>query len=311
MRPLAVAVVASLAVVPLASRGAAAQLMASERASVSQVVDGTRATVEYSRPRARGRTALFGRQVKWGETWTPGANGATTLAVTKDVTVNGAAVPKGKYSVWFVPAEQGDWEVVLDPDTTRFHTQRPSRRDGQLRFAARPERRPFAEVLTWHFPEVGAGGTTLALQWDSVYVPLRIAVTPSFRTAVDDAAAAPLVGRYAMRSTRPPGAPARRDTSADAPETPPDSMSFTIRHERGELRAVMDPPLYSSESGYRDWMLLPKGDGIYLLARLDGGQLVEMLDGVALHFDVASGRATGFEVRTASDMLLASGRRLP
>jgi hypothetical protein len=65
-----------------------AQLNASEPASVSQVVDGTKVTVEYSRPRARGRTGLFGTEVAFGHVWTPGANQATTLAVNKDVTIN-------------------------------------------------------------------------------------------------------------------------------------------------------------------------------------------------------------------------------
>ena len=62
----------------------AAQIRASERATVSQVVDGTRITVDYSRPRARGRAALFGGEVKWNEVWTPGANDATTLEIDRD-----------------------------------------------------------------------------------------------------------------------------------------------------------------------------------------------------------------------------------
>jgi DUF2911 family protein len=44
------------------------QLQASEAASISQTVDGTKLTVTYSRPRARGRRGLFGTQVKWGAT---------------------------------------------------------------------------------------------------------------------------------------------------------------------------------------------------------------------------------------------------
>jgi len=39
---------------------ASAQLRASERGSVAQNVDGTRVTVDYSRPRARGRSPIYG-----------------------------------------------------------------------------------------------------------------------------------------------------------------------------------------------------------------------------------------------------------
>ena len=54
----------------------------------------------------------------WDETWTPGANWATTLDVDKNVKVNGMPVAKGKYSVWMVVRKTGDWTVVLDPKAT-------------------------------------------------------------------------------------------------------------------------------------------------------------------------------------------------
>src|SRR6185369_7549939 len=78
-----------------------AQLRASALASVSQMLDGTTITVAYSRPRARGRTLerVFSGNGEWGKPWTPGANMATTLDVTRDVSLNGHAVAKGTYSV--------------------------------------------------------------------------------------------------------------------------------------------------------------------------------------------------------------------
>src|SRR5436309_11577700 len=109
-----------------------AQLLASEPAEVTQTVDGTRVTIQYSRPRARGRTGLFGTRIQDGHIWTPGANAATTLAVSKDVTINGQPVPKGKYSVWLA-ISRGEWEMILDRDTTLFHTQGPHRRTLQIR----------------------------------------------------------------------------------------------------------------------------------------------------------------------------------
>jgi hypothetical protein len=72
---------------------AAAQIRASEIGTMSQIIDGTKITVEYSRPRARGRDPLFGgRVVRWNEVWTPGANWATTFETTKNITLNGTTV---------------------------------------------------------------------------------------------------------------------------------------------------------------------------------------------------------------------------
>jgi len=115
------------------------QLLASEPGTVSQTVDGTKVTVTYHRPRARGRTGLFGTRIRWGHTWTPGANMATRLDVSKDVTIEGRQVPKGAYSVWIV-VTPGTWEMLLDRDTARFHTQPPKQGDAQVRFQVSREK---------------------------------------------------------------------------------------------------------------------------------------------------------------------------
>ena len=67
----------------LAPPALSGQIRASELGSVSQVIDGTRISIEYSRPRARGRQNVFGGEVKWQEVWTPGANYATTLELSQ------------------------------------------------------------------------------------------------------------------------------------------------------------------------------------------------------------------------------------
>ena len=72
------------------------QVKASEPATVSQTIDGTEIALAYSRPRARGRDSLFGKVVTWQEVWTPGANWATTLEVSRNVRVNGHQLPLGK-----------------------------------------------------------------------------------------------------------------------------------------------------------------------------------------------------------------------
>jgi hypothetical protein len=69
--------------------GAAAQVRASERASISQMIGSTVITLKYSRPVARGRE-LFGGVVRWG------SSGATlrmhwgTTIVPMDIEVNPA-----------------------------------------------------------------------------------------------------------------------------------------------------------------------------------------------------------------------------
>jgi hypothetical protein len=174
LRPLAYAFILFGAVGPAR---VAAQVRASERASVSQTVDGTIITIEYARPVARGRT-LFGGVVKWGERWTPGANWATTIETNRDIELNGFPIPEGKYSVWMIP-EQGEWTVFLSEKNRVFHTQRQRPEDALVSFAVQPEEGPHMEALAWYFPTVSRDGTTLHMHWGTLVIPLAITVEPT------------------------------------------------------------------------------------------------------------------------------------
>lgn len=114
----------------------------------------------------RGRQPLFGtRAAHWGEVWTPGANWATVLEVSKDITLNGRAVPKGKYSVWMVLREAGDWTTVLEPKWHLYHMEPPDSNATQVRITTPVSLAPFVDVLTWSMPELTVSGGTLAMQW--------------------------------------------------------------------------------------------------------------------------------------------------
>ena len=174
-----------------------AQIRASEVGTVSQVMDGTKITVQYSRPRARGRDPIFGtKAVHWDEVWTPGANYATTLETSKGVKLDGHAVPKGRYSVWFVVRQTGDWTLVLDPQDRRYHMNPPDSSATQVRFPVHVDSAAFTDVLTWSFPELRADGGTLAFQWERKRVALRVEVEPSLTVTMAAADALPYLGRF-------------------------------------------------------------------------------------------------------------------
>jgi len=179
----------------------AAQLMPSERASVSQTVDGTVLTVEYSRPRARGRTAIYGTMERWNRAWTPGANDATTLAFNKPVTILGKNVPAGTYSVWLVLREQGPWTLVLDPRAKLFHTAHPDSTAQQFRMAVTPMTVPHTEALTWSFPSVSNRGVTLDMRWGTMGVSIPIGITPTYPLSMSPDDAAPFLGEFQFVSS--------------------------------------------------------------------------------------------------------------
>src|SRR3954469_24663347 len=127
----------------------AQQPMLSEHAVTAQTVAGTTITVEYYRPLARGRDSLFGKVVTWGSHWTPGANWATTIEVDRDIRLNSAPLPKGRYAVWaFVEPDR--WTLELRRTWRKFHVPPPSDSgDVQLRLEVKPESGPMTDVLTF------------------------------------------------------------------------------------------------------------------------------------------------------------------
>jgi hypothetical protein len=151
------------------------QVKLSEKATVSQVINGTTITIEYARPVARGRAGLFGTVVHWGETWTPGANWATTLETSRDIRLQGQRVPRGKYSVWMITARDSAWTVFLHKDARLFHTRRPRGTDDDVaRFRAQPVEAPFMEALMWYFPTIQRDSAVLRMHWGTTAIDLRV-----------------------------------------------------------------------------------------------------------------------------------------
>jgi len=86
---------------------------------VSGTIDGVSVNMQYSSPGVKGRT-VWGDLVKYGEVWRTGANEATWVEFDKDAMVGGEMVPAGKYALFTVPAEEGDWEVILNSEWNQW-----------------------------------------------------------------------------------------------------------------------------------------------------------------------------------------------
>ena len=288
---VAVAVVTALSLPATAP----AQIRASELGSVSQTIDGTKLTVTYSRPRVRGRDPIFGsRAVRWGETWTPGANWATTLDVGRAITLGGRPVPKGTYSVWMVVRQGGDWTMVLEPKARLFHMDPPDSSARQIRFPVRAETGPFTEVLTWSFPDVRSSGGTLALQWATTRVAMEIGVEPSLTVTMPEAEAAPYLGRYAYTEVDTLGKPTR-------------TIELVVLYEDGTLKGEFVP-----EDGYmKRFALVRTGPDFFFPALYDrDGRIYEVLrPDMSIEFTRANGKAETLEVRYGGDYLAARGKR--
>ena len=274
---------------------ATAQIRASEIGMMSQIIDGTKITMEYSRPRARGRDPVFGNVVRWNEVWTPGANWATTLETNKNITLNGVRVPKGKYSVWMVVRQGGNWTTVLEPKVHIYHEYPPDSTAQQVRIATPVTQAPFAEILTWSMPALSATGGTLAMHWGTTLVPIAVAVEPSLRMTMSPSDAAPYLGSYTYTER----------TGPDSGKT----KTLTVTYEDSTLKGRYTP----EDDYWRKFALIriaPNwfAPGVYD----DKGQIYEVYKPeLTLEFKVAGGKAVSLEMRNEADEVEAAGQRKP
>lgn len=267
-----------------------AQIRASERGGVFQVVDGTTIRVEYGRPQVRGRE-VYGEVIPWGKVWT-GANWATTLEIDKDITINGHALNAGKYSVW-LQVEPEEWTAIIDPQPRRFHLMPPPESEDQLRFPVRPQAGQHVEILTWTFPEVRPTGTRLQFAWAEKTVAFDIGVQPSRPLTTPPEIAERITGRYRLHNGEPLGGA---------------EVSFDVRYEDGRLIATWEG---SPNPLLAEPFLVSLGEGMFVPGERDeNGELVDVLMELIFEFSPVEGRATGFELRALDDELWGTARRV-
>ncbi len=150
----------------------------SPAASVKQQVGLTDITVEYSSPAVKGRK-IWGDLVPFDKPWRTGANAATKITFSRDVTFAGKAVPAGSYALVTVPTAKG-WTVALNKDLSIWGGGKAyDQKQDLLRVPATPAAAPHRERLTFLFNNTTDDSTSLDLEWEKlrVSVPIKVDTT--------------------------------------------------------------------------------------------------------------------------------------
>ena len=184
---LAVAVIA----LPLAAQQTPAPQLKTPRASqkqvVTQTVGFTDITVTYSRPGVKGRQ-IWGALVPYDKVWRSGANEATTIAFSDDVTINGQPLPKGTYSLHTIPGKD-EWTIVFNNTANQWGSFSYDPAKDALRVKAKSQSAPFAEWLTYEFPQVSPDQATVAIHWENLSVPFMVNTNTTQKVLADARAA--------------------------------------------------------------------------------------------------------------------------
>ncbi|MCM0041886.1 MAG: DUF2911 domain-containing protein [Algoriphagus sp.] len=146
---------------------------ASPSAKIIQKVGLTDVTVDYSRPSAKGRK-IFGELVPFGEVWRTGANGATILNFSTDVSITGTKVPAGSYALYSIPGKT-TWTMILSKNTKLWGSIGYDSKDDLLRFTATPTKTSrMYDSFEIGFSKLTDSSADLSIKWEQTRVEFTI-----------------------------------------------------------------------------------------------------------------------------------------
>ena len=132
------------------------------------------ARLVYSRPQRNGRN-VFGELLEYNKVWRLGANEATEIEFYKDVLINNKLVPKGRYTLYAIPAED-KWTIIVNKETDIWGAFKYDSGKDIVRadVAVEKQAEPL-EAFTMFF-EKAATGFVMIASWDTALVSLPISV---------------------------------------------------------------------------------------------------------------------------------------
>lgn len=151
----------------------------SPAAEVEQRVGLTDIMVKYSRPSVKGRT-IWGDLVAFDEVWRAGANKATMFSTSSDIKVQGKDLPKGDYSMFIIPAKEGEWTVIFNKETELWGAGDYKKENDQLRVMAKTTKSAeMVESLEYRFLTITEKSAMMVMDWENIRLSLEIKADPT------------------------------------------------------------------------------------------------------------------------------------
>ncbi|WP_338766923.1 DUF2911 domain-containing protein [Bernardetia sp. ABR2-2B] len=108
----------------------------SPSAMVKQTVGLTDITIDYSSPAMRQRE-VWGGLVPYGEIWRTGANKATNITFSDEVSIKGTKIPAGTYALFTIPNEK-EWTVIINKNSEQWGAGQYDEKEDVVRFMVTP-----------------------------------------------------------------------------------------------------------------------------------------------------------------------------
>ncbi|MEM8895456.1 MAG: DUF2911 domain-containing protein [Bacteroidota bacterium] len=138
-------------------------------AEVTASVNRADVTINYSQPAVKGRT-IWGDLVPYDAVWRTGANEATWIEVSKDVTIEGQKLEAGKYGLFTIPGKD-EWTIIFNDTWQQWGAYEYDKSKDALRVTVKPESvSDSAERMTFSIADDGV----VDLRWDKLKVSFNV-----------------------------------------------------------------------------------------------------------------------------------------
>ncbi len=130
-------------------------------------------TLNFSRPNTKGRK-IFGYVEPYDKVWRTGANSATIVTFSDDVTLEGNKVPAGEYGLFTIPGEN-QWTIILSKKSKQWGAYTYNQADDYLRCYVKPVKmQQPVETFTLQFENMYPATGELHLLWENTALAIHL-----------------------------------------------------------------------------------------------------------------------------------------
>lgn len=131
-------------------------------------INGATITINYGSPSVNARK-IWGALVPFNKVWRAGANDATTFETDKEVTIEGAKLPAGKYSFFILPSEK-ECVIIFNKEAKQWGAYDYKEKEDQLRVTVKQKvAKSASEKLVY---TVNANNVTVS--WENWNIPISV-----------------------------------------------------------------------------------------------------------------------------------------
>ncbi|MFY0605193.1 MAG: DUF2911 domain-containing protein [Cyclobacteriaceae bacterium] len=155
--------------------------------SVSSVVGLTEVSIDYFRPKVKGRM-IFGEGDKYllpfGQLWRTGANSGTKLTLSTDAKIAGTDVKAGEYLILSVPGKD-EWTVYIHGKMIGGNMSNFKEEDVVVKTAVKPIALSSpVESMTFQISDISEDNTSANIEFSWSNASWKLPITVSYQDAV-------------------------------------------------------------------------------------------------------------------------------